>query len=227
MSSNLSQLPQFIHPTLLECALTHRSYLNEHPEVTEHNERLEFLGDAVLNFLSGEFLYKRYPDQPEGGLTPLRSALVDEAQFTQFAVRLNLGAQLRLSRGAELEGGRKNPNLISSAFEALIGAYFLDTDSDIEAVRHYVWPFFEAVADSLVISAPTVNYKSRFQEWALANVGEVPKYITVKQSGPDHAREFIVEVRLQDQCYGSGQGRSKQNAEKEAARNALVMLQTV
>ena len=224
MSTNLSQLPPFTQAALLKCALTHRSYLNEHPEVTEHNERLEFLGDAVLNFLSGEFLYKRYPDQPEGQLTPLRSALVDEVQFAKFAVMLNLGAHLLLGRGAELDGGRQNPNLISSTFEAVIGAYFLDSNSNIEAVRHYVWPFFAAVVDSLVVSTPTINYKSRFQEWALAHGDEVPKYTTIGQSGPDHAREFVVEARWQNKCYGIGKGRSKQNAEKDAARNAIAAL---
>ena len=104
MSIKAKQLPSFSNPALLASALTHRSYLNEHPDVTEHNERLEFLGDAVLNFLSGEFLYQRYPQQPEGGLTSLRSALVDEPQLAEFAVMLNLGPQLKLGRGAE-QGG--------------------------------------------------------------------------------------------------------------------------
>jgi ribonuclease III len=225
MNNPLSQLPPFTDPALLACALTHRSYLNEHPEVTEHNERLEFLGDAVLNFLSGEFLYKRYPEQSEGTLTPLKWALVDEVQLAKFAISLNLGAQMRLGRGAELEGGRRNDNLLSSTFEAVIGAYFLNTDG--EAVRRYVWPFFAAVVDGLVVSAPTVNYKSRLQEWALENVGEMPKYVMIAQAGPDHAPEFVMEVRLQDQCYGSGKGRNKQTAEKEAARNALTILKII
>jgi ribonuclease III len=213
--------PRFHDRLLLETALTHRSYLNEHTDVQEHNERLEFLGDALLNFLSGEFLYKRYPDKAEGDLTPLRAALVEEAQLARFAEKLDLGKLLRLGKGAELEGGRQNANLLSSAFEALIGAYFLDKNSDITVVRNYVEPFFISVVDDLVISAPTDNYKSRFQEWALANGGENPRYTIANQSGPDHNREWEAEVWIGFNKYGDGKGRRKQDAEKDAARNAL------
>lgn len=217
----MSSLPNFRDRTLLQQALTHRSYANEHPEAGEHNERLEFLGDAVLNFLSGEFLYKRFPDKPEGELTPLRSALVDEQQLGKFAVQLNLGSLIRLGRGAERDGGRNNPNLLSSAFEAMIGAYFLDTGSNVDEVRLYIEPLFSAVVDSLLVSTPNDNFKSRFQEWALANVGENPKYCIIDQTGPDHAREFTAEVQVKGKKYGKGQGRRKQDAEKDAARDAL------
>ncbi len=217
-------LPPFCHPTLLQQALTHSSYVNEHPEVTAHNERLEFLGDAILNFLSGEFLYKRYPNKAEGELTPLRSALVDEKQLAQFAIALNLGSQMQLGKGAEQEGGRQNTNLLSSAFEAVVGAYFLDANSDIAVVREYVTPFFEAVVEDLSIIASTINYKSRLQEWALANGSENPKYMILSQSGPDHARVFVAEVQVQGKPLGRGTGRRKQDAEKDAAREALQQL---
>lgn len=220
----MQKLPIFQNDELFQRSLTHSSYINEHPEAGEDNERLEFLGDAVLNFLSGEFLYKRYPQKPEGELTPLRSALVDEQQLAKFAIALNLGALMRLGRGAEINGGRENPNLLSSTFEALIGAYFLDTDSNIESVRNYVEPLFQAVVDHLVISAPQINFKSRFQAWALAEVGENPKYTIIGQSGPDHAREFTAEVRVADRKYGEGRGRRKQDAEKSAAKQALEAL---
>lgn len=219
MFESMFELPPFGDRTLLERALTHRSYLNEHPEIEAHNERLEFLGDAVLNFLSGEFLYKRYPQKPEGELTPLRSALVDERQLAKFADHLDLGRLLKLSRGAELEGGRQNANLLSSAFEALIGAYFLDRHSQIEAVRDYVEPFFVSVE-----AVPALNYKSQFQAWALANIGENPKYFIIAKSGPDHAKNWTAEVRIGDQKYGEGRGRKKQDAEKDAARDALAQL---
>ncbi|GAB4377634.1 MAG: ribonuclease III [Elainellaceae cyanobacterium] len=215
------QVPPFRNLSLQQQALTHRSYVNEHPEVATHNERLEFLGDAVLNFLSGEFLYKRYPQKPEGELTPLRSALVDEKQLAKFALALGLETQLKLGKGAEREGGRENANLLSSAFEAIIGAYFLDADSDIAIVRAYVEPLFTSVVDALAIAAPTINFKSRFQAWALAHLGTNPSYIITHQAGPDHAREFTAEVRVNSQKYGEGKGRRKQDAEKEAARNAL------
>lgn len=123
------KLPPFHDRALLELALTHRSYVNEHPEVQAHNERLEFLGDAVLNFISGNFLYKRFPYKAEGELTPLRSALVDEQQLAKFAEMLELGPLMKLGKGAEREGGRQNANLLSSTFEAIVGAYFLDTNS--------------------------------------------------------------------------------------------------
>ncbi|HEY9624033.1 MAG TPA: ribonuclease III [Crinalium sp.] len=225
----MPELPTFRDPSLLQRALTHRSFINEHPGAGEHNERLEFLGDAVLNFLSGEFLYKQYPDKPEGELTPLRSALVDEKQLAEFAIALHLNAPglMRLGRGAELEGGRQNPNLLSSAFEAVIGAYFLDTDSNLDKVRDYVKPLFSTVVDKLVISAPSINYKSRFQEWALAHLGENPKYAITDQCGPDHAKEFTAEVWVKDVKYGEGKGRRKQDAEKGAAEDALRKLGTL
>jgi ribonuclease-3 len=217
-------LPAFRYPALLHQALTHSSYVKEHPEVQTHNERLEFLGDAILNFLSGEFLYKRYLEKPEGELTPLRSALVDERQLAEFAIALNLGAQLRLGKGAEQEGGRQNTNLLSSTFEAVIGAYFLDADSNIAVVRAYVQPLFESVVVSLSAVASTINYKSRLQEWALANGYEHPKYVILSQSGPDHARVFVAEVQVQGKPLGRGIGRRKQDAEKDAARDTLEQL---
>ncbi len=215
---------EFRDRTLLDTALTHRSYVNEHPEMSGDNERLEFLGDAVLNFLAGEFLYKRYPDKPEGQLTPLRSALVDEKQLAQFAIALNLGSMMRLGRGAEINDGRNNPNLLSSTFEAVVGAYFLDTGSDIDAVRAVVMPLFDSVIDNFADTAVQVNYKSRFQEWALANIGQNPTYAIVAQAGPDHARVFTAEVKVADKKYGMGQGHRKQDAEKAAARQALEKL---
>jgi ribonuclease III len=225
MTVIMFQVPGFRDSTLLQQALTHRSYLNEHPDAGEHNERLEFLGDAVLNFLSGEFLFKRYPDQPEGKLTPLRSALVDETQLAKFAIALGLDEpnMMRLGRGADLEGGRRNANLLSCAFEAIIGAYFLDTDS-IDQVRQFVTPLFASVVETLVISTPTINFKSRFQEWALKHLRQNPKYQIIKQTGPDHARQFTAEVWVGDRPYGSGTGRRKQDAEKAAAADALSKL---
>lgn len=222
--SDQSNLPNFRDKALFSQAMTHRSYTNENPTIKLNNERLEFLGDAVLNFLSGEFLYKRYPQKSEGELTPLRSALVDEKQLAQFAEKLGLNQWLRLGKGAELEGGRQNANLLSSAFEAMIGAYFLDADSDVDVVRLYVEPLFAAVIDTLAIAAPNINFKSRFQAWALAQVGQNPQYVITGQSGPDHAREFTAEVYVVDTKYGVGTGRRKQDAEKNAAKAALQAL---
>jgi ribonuclease III len=215
------EFPQFQDAKLLETALVHRSYVNENTDAPEHNERLEFLGDAILNFLCGEFLYQRYPELAEGKLTPMRSALVDEQQLAKFALALDLGDRLRLGRGAERDGGRQNPNLLSCGFEALIGAYYLDC-GDIDRVRDYVVDFFASVVVEVAEPAPEINYKSRFQHWALTTKCENPKYIIVGAIGPDHDKQFIAEVQVLGKQYGRGQGRSKQIAEKEAARDALV-----
>jgi ribonuclease-3 len=226
MTDSFPALPPFRDRSLLQRAFTHKSYVNEYPETKNDNERLEFLGDAILNFLSGEFLYKRYPQKPEGELTPLRSLLVDAKQLASFAQLLHLGDQLRLGRGAERDGGRTNARMLSSAFEAIIGAYFLDCHSDIEPVRKYVVPFFEtaiATFEKPQIDSP-INYKSQFQTWALADRKEIPKYLTVESSGMDHEKTFVVEVQIQGEFYGRGTGRKKQDAEKDAARDALDRL---
>jgi ribonuclease III len=223
IASPIVQIPRFQNSQLWQQAITHCSYINEHPELGDDNERLEFLGDAILTFLSGEFLYQRYPDKAEGELTALRSALVDERQLAEFAGWLNLGPELRLSRGAELQRGRDNPNLLSSAFEAIVGAYFLDRQGDIAPVRDYVEPFFNAVIDRL--NQPTDrNPKSQLQQWALATYQQVPTYRLVEAIGPDHDRRFTSEVWVGTQRLGQGQGRRKQDAEKEAARQVLSQL---
>lgn len=218
-------LPSFRQPQLLQQALSHRSYTNEHPGSGDNNERLEFLGDAILNFVSGAYLFHRYPTKPEGELTPLRAALVDETQLAQFAIALQLGQSLRVVKGADLQGARQNQNLLSSAFEALIGAYFLDSGANVETVQEYVEPFFDAVIDKLAVTAPVTNYKSRLQEWMQKELGENPVYEIVSATGPDHAKLFVVAVRVQGRVYGQGTGHKKQEAEKAAAREALRHLQ--
>jgi ribonuclease-3 len=217
-------LPEFDKPYLFTQAMTHRSYSQEQGTDGDDNERLEFLGDAILTFLCGEFLYQTFPDQAEGELTRLRASLVDRTQLAAFAQALDLGTQLRLGRGVENSGGRNNPRLLSSAFEALIGAYYLDGDGDMEAVRAYVAPCFEWALASRDSETATANPKSQLQEWALKSTGQVPKYEIVAESGPDHAKQFVVEVSIQQQPYGQGEGHRKQDAEKEAARSALERL---
>ncbi len=221
------KLPAFRNSALLTQALTHRSYANEHPEAGDHNERLEFLGDAVLNFLSGEFLYQRYPEKPEGELTALRSLLVDETQLAKFANHLGLGQKLRLGQGAKLQGGRANPNLTSCAFEALLGAYFLDQGSQVDAIRPWVIAQFETVVDELATATKQLNPKSLLQEQVLLRFQELPKYRITSESGPDHDKCFKAEVWVKQQRLGSGQGKRKQDAEKAAARSALAGLEAI
>ncbi|QHG20176.1 ribonuclease III [Nostoc sp. ATCC 53789] len=228
----LIQLP-FQDASFLLRALTHTSYMHENPNSGEDNERLEFLGDALLNFLSGEYLYRRYPEKKEGELTPLRSRLVDKPQLAKFAVRLNLGKWIRLGNGAEKDGGRTQSRLLSNTFEAIIGAYFLD--SGTESVRDFVEPLFDSViAENLSISHKSdsntnnfviVDSKNRFQEWVQRNVTPTPpKYFTEQIGGPSHAPEFIAKVLVDEKIYGEGKGRNKRDAEKAAAEDALAEL---
>jgi ribonuclease III len=223
MNKRSLQLPKFKKAALLQQALTHRSHANENPGM-EDNERLEFLGDAVLNFVSGNFLFWRYPNQAEGKLTILRSQLVDQTQLAKFAIALDLGSQMRLGKGADRDGGRTNPNLLSSAFEAVIGAYFLDCNSDVAKVRQYVEPFFESVCDRQSATVDTTNFKSQFQEWALTKGSDNPQYVILSESGPDHGKTFWAEVRVSGKAYGRGVGAKKQEAEKNAAKAALEKL---
>ncbi len=224
----MPELPKFKDESLFFQALTHRSYVNEHPEITENNERLEFLGDAVLGFLIGDFLYKNYPEMSEAQLTRMRSALVDEKQLANFARELNLGPKMRLGQGAMKDGGRDNPSLLCDTFEATIGAYYLD--SNITSVRAYVKRLFNPVVKNMLSGANDeelnnlIDSKNLFQQWTLKEIGENPEYAIVKESGPDHAKEFIAEVRVKGKIYGSGKGRRKQDAQKRAAESALQKL---
>jgi ribonuclease-3 len=221
----MDQLPTIKNETLQLSALTHRSYVNEHPDAGEHNERLEFLGDAVLGFVVGELLYHRYPDLSEAHLTRLRSNLVDEKQLAKFASQLGIGELMRLGKGADKEGGRQNPALLSDTFEAYMAAYYIE--SGIDAVRQFIHPLFRDVADSIVFQTSDaepknlVDAKGRFQQWALATFVENPKYSIIDESGLDHAKEFTAEVRVKGKVYGVGKGRRKQDAEKRAAKAAL------
>jgi ribonuclease-3 len=217
-------LPLFQNPDWLRQAMTHKSYSQEYPDDSGDNERLEFLGDAILTFLCGEFLFQQFPDSPEGELTIQRASLVDKTQLAEFAKLLDLGQQLRLSRGIEYSGGRTNPRLLSSAFEAVIGAYYLDSGCDMETIKQYVLPFFRQGLARQTARGGNLNVKSKLQEWSLAHQGTIPEYAIVTEVGPDHAKQFTAEVRISGQVCGQGQGRSKQAAEKAAARSALIAL---
>ena len=230
MSKNIDyKLPQIKDQSLLKLALTHRSYANEHPEIEGHNERLEFLGDALLGFLVGELLYRLYPSMREAELTRLRSRLVDEEQLGKLGALMNLGALMLLGKGAEKDNGRANPSLLNDTFEAIIGAYFLD--QGIEAVAAYVQPLFQSLAEQLVIEQSNsqsnsqattfIDSKNKFQQWALANYHEPPTYKIIQESGPDHAKEFTAQVLVKGIVYGTGKGKRKQEAEKAAAEAAL------
>lgn len=210
----------FSNLSLLTRALTHRSYVNENPKAQADNERLEFLGDAVLDFIVGAWAYNRFPEMPEGDLTKIRSAIVRNEQLANFSRRIGLGRALRLGRGEASSGGNDRDLLLGSAFEALIGALFLE--AGLGAVEAFVNPMLNDVQDYILdeIQDP----KSRLQEWAQAEKMGTPHYVTISAKGPDHAKEFEVEVRIQGVTYGRGHGSSKGVAARIAAQTALEAL---
>jgi ribonuclease-3 len=207
---------------LLTRALTHRSYLNEHKEAIEDNERLEFLGDAVLDFMVAAWLYHRFPEMAEGQLTRLRAALVGNEQLAQFALELDIGHAMRLGHGEADNGGRDRLPLLGSTFEALVGAVYLDRDID------YVWkfmsPFLESAVKKIMINQVEHHPKSILQEWSQSKGFGTPVYRTIAASGPDHDKYFEVEVLIDGDKYGLGMGHSKHAAAKEAAKKALENL---
>lgn len=204
---------------LFSRALTHRSYLNEHPEALEDNERLEFLGDAVLDFVVGAWLYNRYPEMPEGDLTRMRSALVHTEQLANFGRQINLGNALRVGRGEIQGGGRERSPLLCDTFEAMIGAIYLD--GGIEAVNRFIYPFLDITSEEIIVNRRNEDPKSMLQEWAQAQGYGAPDYVTSSASGPDHLKLFEVNVFVNGDELGQGSGPSKQVAAKAAARDAL------
>lgn len=207
---------------LLIRALTHRSYVNENPEVLEDFERLEFLGDAALDFLAGAWLFRRFPEMDEGGLTRLRSALVRTEQLARFANQIRLGEALFLGHGEDASGGRERPALLCNAFEALIGALYLD--AGLEAVEAFMEPRLSGAMEDILDESLLVDARSRLQMWAQAEMGETPVYHTLEENGPDHERVFLVEVRVRGISRGRGRGHSKQEAAQRAAEDAIAAL---
>lgn len=205
---------------LLSRALTHRSYLNEHPDALEDNERLEFLGDAVLDFIAAAWLYNRYPEMPEGDLTRMRSSLVHTEALANFARKIDLGHAMLLGRGEMNSGGTNRDPLLCDTFEALVGAYYLDRN-DIDLVTDFVVPFFDAVADEAVQNRKAEDPKGMLQEWVQAQGSMAPKYVIRRTYGPDHSKVFEVDVLVNGMVMASGSGHSKQAATKDAALAAL------
>jgi len=214
----------FQDKTLLQRALTHRSYLNEFPDFPlSDNERLEFLGDAVLGFVIGAYLYHRFPEQPEGYLTNMRAALVRRETLADFARRLNLGQYLLMGHGEAESGGRNRPATLCAAFEALTGAVYLD--AGLARVDDLLLPLIVPFLDNLQQQADYKDAKSRLQERVQSQRQVTPRYQMVSADGPDHLKEFTVQVFLGDAVYGEGRGSSKRQAEQLAAIQALQQLE--
>ena len=214
---------RFKNPNLLREALTHRSYLNEFKkQQIQSNERLEFLGDAVLSFIVSDWLFKKFPGFTEGKLTNLRSNLVKTTSLTQIAQRLKVGEYLLLSKGEKETQGQKNPTLLANTLEAIIGALFLD--QGLKATEIFIWENFEALLKEVMRSGRLKDYKSLLQEKIQAQSGQSPIYKTIKEKGPEHKKIFTVNVLAKGEILATGAGKSKQKAQEEAAKQALENL---
>lgn len=214
---------QFRSPELLQLALTHPSYAHEHPEEggeEHHNQRLEFLGDAVLDFLVAAWLFQRYPEFPEGPLTRLRATLVRTDTLASLAQALQLGPALRLGHGEAESGGQDRPANLCDALEATVGALYLDGGLEVVWSRLEAW--FAREADAILEAESYVDAKSRFQEWAQAALGLTPSYEIIAEEGPDHAKTFTAQVIVGQRVVGQGSGHSKRQAEQAAATYALA-----
>lgn len=216
---------EFNDYSLLSRALTHRSYLNENPgSILEDNERLEFLGDAVIDFIVAGYLYHRFPEMDEGELTALRAALVRAETLAQFARAVDLGLYLRLGYGEEESGGRDRTPLLCATFEAVIGAIYLDRG--LERARPIVEGHIRPMLEQIQAGSLHKDAKSEFQVWAQARFNITPHYRVVDSEGPDHARIFTVRALVGDEMWGEGRGRSKQVAAQAAAAEAMARAET-
>lgn len=211
----------FNNPDLFEQALTHKSWVNEHTGVRASNERMEFLGDAILEFVVSKEIYQSFPDKEEGYLTALRANLVNTVNLAEVAKTLSLGEQLYLSRGEDDGGGRTNPSLLADTVEAIIGALYID--QGLDAV-------YEFIKSNLLIQVEEKTKtnlkdpKSRIQEYLQAKAMPAPKYKVISESGPDHDKQFVIQVVVNNEAIGEGSGKSKSEAEQRAAESALSKL---
>jgi ribonuclease-3 len=211
---------RFKNIVLLKQAFTHRSYLNENPsEKLEHNERLEFLGDAVIELIVTEYLYKQYPDKAEGDLTNWRAALVNAKMMTSVAEDLGFNDFLLLSRGEAKEGGKARAYILANAFEALLGALYID--SGIKPCDEFIKKYLLNNLAGIIKDGSYKDSKSKFQEESQERVAITPNYKVIKETGPDHNKKFIVGVYLDKELVAEGEGSSKQEAEEAAAELAL------
>lgn len=209
---------RFAAPALLAQALTHRSYAAEIDGLTS-NERLEFLGDTVLDLIIAEVLYHSYPEWPEGELTKAKAVAVGEPSLERVARAWNLGAFVRISRGEEASGGRDRRALLADAVEAVIGAYYLD--QGLEACRTLVLREMTAMLDTIARHEHEIDFKTQLQEVLQARYQAAPTYTVLEESGPPHDRTFRIAVLFQEATLGVGEGKSKKSAEQQAAARAL------
>jgi len=207
---------------LLKNAFVHRSYLNESREFENSNERLEYLGDAVLELATSKYLYETYPDFQEGMLTNMRAALVRTESLGETALNLGFDKLLLMSKGEEATGGRQNRSILADTFEAFLGALYLDNgyDACVSILSTYLFK----KADTVLKEQSYKDNKSLLQEIAQSRYKSTPQYLLISESGPDHDKEFVMQVAIGSESYAQGVGKSKQTAQEDAARNTLEMI---
>lgn len=209
----------FKDKSLLQTALTHSSYANEMNGKFDYNERLEFLGDSVLGMITAEYLFTHHPEMPEGKLTKTRASMVCEKSLHKFAQSIKLGEFMYLGKGEINTGGRERPSILADAFESLIAAIYLD--AGFEEAKKFVLGF---ISNADIEEPVITDYKTALQEIVQKNPGEYLEYFMVGESGPDHCKTFIVEVHLNNNVIGTGEGRSKKQAEQMAAKATLRLM---
>jgi ribonuclease-3 len=216
----------FKDPALLQQGITHKSYLNEARErFQKDNERFEFLGDAVLDLVISQDLLLNYPDTPEGELSKMKARIVSETALAKVARRLEIGRYLLLGRGEEITQGRTKPSLLANALEAILAAIYLD--GGLDSARHVIQKIFKSEFEELLKTEAFTDYKTELQELCQRDYEILPTYTVLTESGPDHQKTFEVQISIKGDVYGRGIGRSKKEAEQQAAREALEKLRKV
>lgn len=216
------KIPTFKNKQLHNQVFIHRSYLNETAETLESNERLEFLGDSILSFVVSSHIFDKYKTSKEGQLTSIRSVLTNTETLYERSKELGLGELLKLSKGEEAGGGRKNKTILANTLEALIGGIFID--QGIEAAKKFIQENIISLAEKIIESQGLKDPKSALQEKIQENLRESPVYKVIQEEGPDHDKSYIIGVYIGEKLLAEGSGKSKQEAEKSAARNALQTL---
>lgn len=214
---------QFKDKDLLLLALTHRSYVNEHKDTHYHNERLEFLGDAVLELITSDYLFTTYTDRTEGDLTSFRAALVRTESLAESAQEIEIGENIRLSKGEEDTGGRSKSYLLANAFEAIIGAIYLDRG--YEVARDFVHTHLLKKIEHIVENRLDIDSKTKIQEVTQSKYKVTPLYEVIDEEGPDHDKRFTVVVKINGKEIGKGFGTSKQKAEEDAAKSGIEYIE--
>ncbi len=213
---------KFKDRSLLLLAFTHRSYINENREIDRHNERLEFLGDAVLGLLISNYLYRYLPSTPEGDLSYLRSRLVEASACVTYVQKLDVNHHILLGKGERMNNSRGRDSILADLFEAIIGAIYLD--GGVDAASHFLFKNFSKEIEQ-ILSTPEENWKATLQDYCQKEYQEPPTYEVIDESGPDHSKTFLVRVLVNGEEMGMGKGKSKKIAQQEAAQKALTKLE--